>query len=190
MTVPAPHILELFDPSLYIQNFELKGEDRTVTIERVVGGEIIGEDGKKAKKPVVHFSDWPKPLVLGKRTAKTIVALYGTDPRAWAGKRITIYPTREMGFGEMQDVVRVRKQRPAASAPTATAKSPEERVAAFRTSLRTAQDAPALAKAWRLGSALMATLDAATVDSLTIERDARERVLAEMAAEKEKDAQS
>lgn len=186
----APHILELFDPSLYIQNFELKGEDHAVTIKSVVGGEIIGEDGKKAKKPVVHFSDWPKPLVLGKRTAKTIVALYGTDPRAWVGKRITIYPTRELGFGEMQDVVRVRKQRPAASAPTSTAKSPEERVAAFRTSLRTAPDVLALAKAWQRGDALMATLDTTTVASLTDEHDDRERVLAEIAKEKENESPS
>lgn len=67
-----------------------------------------------------------------------------------------------------------------------TERSPEERVAAFRTSLRTAQDIPALAKAWQRGEALMATLDVGTNESLITERDAREATLAEIAAEKEK----
>lgn len=82
--------------------------DIIVTIEKVEAQQIVGEGGKKNKKPVVSFVGKDLPMVIGKTVAKTIASMYGNDTRAWIGKRITIYPaTTEVG-GETKDCIRVR----------------------------------------------------------------------------------
>jgi hypothetical protein len=160
------HIFEFFDPSQYIQNFELKGEEHTLTIRNVVGGEVEGEDGKKAKKPIVYFRDWPKPLVIGKRVAKVIVDMYGTDPEGWVGKRITIYPTREKGFGEMQDVVRVRKGVPRAPRPEPTSRTPSERVDEAISRIRSKTSVAGVEKVLEACAGLILDLQAANQSAL------------------------
>lgn len=184
------HILELFDPSKYVANFELDGKDVTVTISRVQGEEIIGEDGEKAKKPVIYFSDWPKPLVIGKRVAKTIWGMYGTDPKAWVGKRITLFPTKEKAFGEMHDVVRVRKVVPRGTAapPATTAaerdtRTLDERAAALVDALKTAKTFASLEKTWNGDKArsicdeLKEEFKASTLENLNLTYESQSAVL-------------
>jgi len=109
------HILELFDPSRYVSAHELKGKDVTVTIERVVAATVEGEGNRKARKPVIHFKNASKPLVLNKTNAKAIVGMYGADYTKWNGKRITIYPTTTSLAGATVDCIRVRPKPPGTS---------------------------------------------------------------------------
>lgn len=80
----------------------------TVTIEKVEAQEIVGEGGKRNKKPVVHFVGKKLPMVIGKTVAKTIAGLYGNDTKNWIGKRITIYGTTTEVGGETKDCIRVK----------------------------------------------------------------------------------
>jgi hypothetical protein len=97
----------MFD-SLYIGAWDLNGKEATVTIERVEAGTLIGSGGRKSRKPLVHFKGKDRPLALNKTNAKIIAGMYGADTAQWAGKAITIYPTKTEMAGETVDCVRVR----------------------------------------------------------------------------------
>lgn len=106
----------MFD-SEYIGAWDLSGKDVTVTIERVEAGTLTAAGGRKSRKPIVHFSGGKKGMALNKTNAKAIAAMYGADTRNWAGKAITIYPTKTEMAGETVDCIRVRPGIPA-SAPS------------------------------------------------------------------------
>jgi hypothetical protein len=101
----------------FMYAFDLAGKDVTLTIDRVVGGQLVGTGGKKSKKPLCHFKEGrePKPLALNATNCKTIAAMYGNDVENWSGKRITIYPTKTQMGGEEVDCIRVRPKKPAAA---------------------------------------------------------------------------
>lgn len=86
--------------------------DMTLTIAKVEAGKIVGEGGKEAKKPLIHFQakgDYqPLPMVAGKTVAKVIASLYTNETRNWVGKRITLYPTTTSVGGVEKDCIRVR----------------------------------------------------------------------------------
>ncbi len=92
--------------------YDLNGKDVTVTIEKVVGGEVIGEGGKKSKKPIVSFVGAKKRLALNVTNGTTIASLYGKDVSAWKGKRITLYPTTTKFGSETRECIRVRPKVP------------------------------------------------------------------------------
>lgn len=99
---------KMFDRE-FIFSYDLDGRDVTLTIAKVVAGELTGTGGKKTKKPIVFFEGKDRGLGLCKTNAKTIATLYGTsDTREWVGKRITIYPTKTMFGGNEVDCIRVR----------------------------------------------------------------------------------
>src|SRR4051794_12877841 len=98
-----------FYPSNYLRCADLKGNERLVTIERVVT-ELFENDGNKQTKPVVHFKEpGVKPLVLNKTNFMTIAALCGDDSDEWAGKKIVIYPELVPFKGKVTEAVRVRR---------------------------------------------------------------------------------
>ena len=97
----------MFD-SEYLGAWDLLGKDVTVTVDRVAAGTLTGAGGRKSKKPLVFFVGKEKALALNKTNAKIIAAMYGTDTAEWAGKKITIYPTRTEMAGETVDCIRVR----------------------------------------------------------------------------------
>jgi hypothetical protein len=113
--------------SEYLYAYHLGGKAVNVTISRVTVCELIGEKGRKAKKPLVHFADKNLPLAINRTNGKAIAALYGTDTAKWIGKAITIYPTTtEMG-GKVCDCIRVKPQAPkGGDAPPATHAAQEE----------------------------------------------------------------
>ena len=88
--------------------YDLQGRDVTVTISRVVAGQLTDQNGRKSKKPVVFFEGKDKGLALNSTNAKTIAALYGNYVEAWVGKSITIYPTTTKMAGEVVECIRVR----------------------------------------------------------------------------------
>lgn len=177
----APHILELFDPSEYISAFELNEQDHTVTIAKVVGGVIEGDAGRKSKKPVVTFTDWPKPMVLNKTNTKVLVKMFGTyDYTKWAGRRFTIYPTTAKFGTETVDAIRIRKTTPPPAVTKQAAprdRSISERVDAVKAALMAAVDSEAEAKAWARSEPLRTELDTAgelsLLDSITIAHETR-----------------
>src|SRR5690348_15471480 len=92
----------------YLFAFHLQGRECTVEIESVKGGELTGEGGRKAKKPVLRFKGKDKPFAVNKTNGKIIATLYGADASAWVGKRITIYPTMTEMNGDQIECIRVR----------------------------------------------------------------------------------
>lgn len=111
----------------FMYAFDLQGKDVTVTIDRVVGGELTGPGGKKSKKPLCYFreSKSGKPLALNSTNCKCIAGLYGNDTDAWIGKRITLWPTTTQMGGETVDCIRVRPKVPSGK-PAAQPESPEQ----------------------------------------------------------------
>jgi len=182
------HILDMYDPSRFVQPHELNGKDVTVTIARVVREEVKSELGE-SHWPVMYFSDHPKPLRLGRKMGKQLIRMFKTtDPNVWVGKRITLYAASEKVQsgemkGEMEDRVRIRKNLPpqtvAKIAPVRAVKSLSERVEAFRTALKgttSTTDAEAL---WAKGAALRGEIDADKAAELELEYEAHIAVLRE-----------
>lgn len=105
----------------YLYAHDLDGRDVTLTIERIAAGTVVGDGGKKTKKPVAYFAgrtrdDKPiKPLALNATNCKVIAAMYGNDTAQWAAKRITLYPTTTEFAGQTVDCIRVRPTVPPAS---------------------------------------------------------------------------
>jgi hypothetical protein len=105
----ADDVRLLYD-SRYIGAWDLLGRDVTVTIEKIVGGVIEGEGGKKDRAPVVSFKGWTKPMVLNKTNLKTLISLYATaSAKGLLGKRVTMYATTCKGArGGQVDCIRFR----------------------------------------------------------------------------------
>ena len=105
-----PDYRKMFD-SPYVGAWELDG-DVSVEIEKVELGEVQNRDGGKDKKPIIHFSNAKKPMVLNKTNARVIARLYGNDTDDWAGRTIVLYPTKVEAFGDVTDCIRVRAEVP------------------------------------------------------------------------------
>jgi hypothetical protein len=118
-------ISEVF-PSKYLTAADLNGKPYTLTIKIVTLEEMITHENKKTNKPVCWFVGAQKGFVMNVTNAHIIVALYGDDTDLWAGKRITIYPTKVKAFGSYQDAIRVREEVPAQPRPVAQAAQVEE----------------------------------------------------------------
>ncbi len=100
----------------WLYAFDLEGKERVVQIEKVVGGTLIGEGGRKTKKPCVHFKGVPKPLALNATNAKMISSVVGSpDVEKWPGQWVTLFPTQcQSPKGETVDCIRIRPKAPAA----------------------------------------------------------------------------
>lgn len=103
-----PHYKSMFDDKEYLFAFDLGGREVTVTIERCTAGQIVGEQGRKSKKPMLSFVGKQKKLALNKTNGKIIASLYGTETNAWAGKSIIIYPTTTTFGSETVECIRVK----------------------------------------------------------------------------------
>ena len=117
------HFQTLYDRE-YLGSWDLPdGRDATVTIEKVIGGELTSVGGRKNKKPVISFVAREKKFVCNKTNAKTIAALYGPQVEEWVGKSITLFvsTTRDPGGGEDVPCIRVRPKAPQPKAVSAAA---------------------------------------------------------------------
>ena len=100
-----------FFPSNYLRCADLKGRERIVTIDHVVTEEFEN-DGKKQKKPVVHFREKEtKPLVCNKTNFLSIAKVCGEDTDSWTGQRIQLAPTMVSFKGQVTEAVRVHRPR-------------------------------------------------------------------------------
>lgn len=107
-----PDYRKMFPPSAYLANWELEGE-ATVEILKVVFEEVQSPDGTKEKKPVVHFKDAKKGMILSKTKGRAIAKICGSlNTEDWPGHKITLYrdPTYE-AFGEVTGQICVKETR-------------------------------------------------------------------------------
>jgi hypothetical protein len=93
----------------FLYAYMLQGKEHTLEIERVKGGEVTGEGGKKTKKPLCFFKGKKKPLALNVTNCRTVAAMYGVHTEQWIGKPITIYATTTEWAGKTVDCIRVRQ---------------------------------------------------------------------------------
>ena len=100
-------------PSNYLKASDLKGQQPTVTIQRVEF-EPVGQ--KKEMKPVLYFVGKEKGMVLNKTNSKTIVSLTGSPETSdWDGFAIKLYTAHVEFQGEPVESIRIK----AAGAPAA-----------------------------------------------------------------------
>lgn len=71
-------------------------EDLILTIDDIYVEEIKNQHGSE-DKPVIHFKEDVKPMVLNKTNRDSIAKLYGkrTKSNTWQGKKIALYSARE-----------------------------------------------------------------------------------------------
>lgn len=111
----ATHWKKLMEPKDMLFAYDLDGRDVTVTIERVVGGELTGEQGRKTKKPIAHLKGTTKKLALNNTNCATLEQLTGTaDVEQWSGERVTLFPTTTSFGGKTVECIRIRPYLPKA----------------------------------------------------------------------------
>ena len=94
----------------YIGAWDIKEKDVTVTITKVIGGSLVGQGGRKSKKPVIYMRGTEKGFAVNSTNGKAIAAMYGNHVEGWLGKRITLYKSTTRnpnGDGEVE-CIRVR----------------------------------------------------------------------------------
>lgn len=91
-------------PSKFLKASNLLGRDVPVVMD-FVSEEDVG-DG--TKKPILHFSDKKKGLVLNKINSDTISEAYGSETDEWVGQRILLFPSKTQFQGQTVDCIRVR----------------------------------------------------------------------------------
>lgn len=108
---------KLMFPSEYVAAIEFKGRDVTLTIASVRLEDLAIRGGKKERKPVLTFKETRKKLVLNKTNAGTIADAHGAAAEGWAGKQITLYPSRTQCGRDTVDCIRVRERARPNAAP-------------------------------------------------------------------------
>jgi len=105
----------------YIGAWDLKDKDVNVTITKVIGGSLVGQGGRKSKKPIVYMKGTEKGFAVNATNGKTIAALYGNHVEKWVGQRITLYKSMTRNPNGEGDVecIRVRPKAPEGKAPSA-----------------------------------------------------------------------
>ena len=98
-------------PSKYLKASDLPEEGSQPAKIEKIQIEEVGQ--QKQKKPVVHFEDLDKPLILNKTNAKVISSLTGSgDFDDWIGKTINLYRAEVEFQGDMVEAIRVRRKTP------------------------------------------------------------------------------
>lgn len=107
-----PNYLTMYDPSDMLNAIDLQGREVHLEIEAVAAGELTGQKGRKAKKPIVKFKGKEKKFALNKTNGKAIARMYGKETDAWIGKWITLYTTTTEYDGDTIECIRVRPVAP------------------------------------------------------------------------------
>ncbi len=108
------HYRKMYDDSDMLYAYDLDGvkHDVVVVIEKVFAGELVGQKGRKTKKPFIKVRGRDKKLALNKTNGKAIATMYGSDTDQWVGKPIALYVTNVEFEGEMREAIRVRTRAP------------------------------------------------------------------------------
>lgn len=97
-------------PSNYLKSEDFtEGEEKDVVIAKVILEKMTNRDSKEENKPVLHFSNTDKQMVVNATNWKRIAQITGEeDSDNWAGKKITLYTEIVDAFGEMKPAIRVK----------------------------------------------------------------------------------
>lgn len=115
-----PNVMTMFDESDMLYAHDLDDREVTVEITGVSPGTLIGEKGRKARKPFVTFRGAKKKLALNKTNTRTIIKLYGKATEAWVGKFVTLFVTTTQYENETRDCIRIKPTVPSAQRKSAT----------------------------------------------------------------------
>lgn len=100
---------KLLFPSQYLAAADLQGKDATVEIEATNIDLLMIEGGAKKRSLIIRFVGKEKKFVANTTNQRSIAELHGKEILAWAGKKITLYPTKCNFKGKPVDCLRVRE---------------------------------------------------------------------------------
>jgi hypothetical protein len=83
-------------PGRFLTAGLLGGKQRTLTISAVIVTELEREEGEEKTLEtagIVRFRETQREWVLNITNSRCMIAMWGTDPQAAVGHRITLYPT-------------------------------------------------------------------------------------------------
>lgn len=83
-------------------------KDATLTIQSVTNDRLPDHRGGEVDKPVLHFAETDKGLVLNKTNVKVLVKLFGRETDEWKGQKIKIGHEWVKAFGDTVHAIRVR----------------------------------------------------------------------------------
>ena len=117
------HWKKLTNPD-YLGAYSLDpGEERTVTIQKVVRAKVKGADGKEEECTVAHLLN-EKPMILNATNCKTLAKVYDTPYiEEWTGKSVIVYAAKIKAFGEHMEALRIKNAKP--EKPQLTPKHPK-----------------------------------------------------------------
>lgn len=92
----------------------LPGEEKTVTIQSITTGDVVGTGGEVSVKPIMRFAEPVKPLIVNTTNFKTMQKLFQSRYiDDWLGKQVILYGDPGVKFGrEVVGGVRVKNSLP------------------------------------------------------------------------------
>lgn len=109
-----PNHWKLMFPSDYLSAPDLQGRDVTVEIEAIELDKLRRADNTTEMKFIARLKGKKKKWVLNVENSQTLAKLHGKDPHKWIGRRVTLWPTTCLAFGETVECIRVRPKKPPA----------------------------------------------------------------------------
>jgi hypothetical protein len=88
-----PQTFDDLYPSRFLKAGNFNGKKVTLTLRDYEHEELVGENGEKRIKTIFHFAETPRSLVACRTNGECVKAMFGTDLKAWIGKRITFFPS-------------------------------------------------------------------------------------------------
>lgn len=110
----------------YLAGDMIGGSQVTLTIINVTQERMNSGKGGEQVKPVLHFKERDKMMVLNKTNAQTIARELGPETDNWTGGRVTLNAPQIEAFGRQTRSIRVIKVEPPQTAdkPRATVAKP------------------------------------------------------------------
>jgi len=123
-----PHWRSLCDDDGLLYSHHLAGKSVTVTIERVTGATLVGQGGRKTRKPCLHFRGTSRALAICRTDARTLERIAGSgDTERWVGQTIVLVPTTtRTSDGEVPCIRIAPRAGDAAKATTIETPEPQE----------------------------------------------------------------
>jgi hypothetical protein len=90
-------------PSKYLKSSDVKSKQQIATISSLETEEV-GQD--KKEKPVLHFENGVKPMVVNRTNFETLEEAFG-DSDDWPGHKVKIFCARTSYQGKKTDGIRV-----------------------------------------------------------------------------------
>ena len=89
------------------------GEERVVTFKEFKSEKVVGHGGEEENCVVAYFKENCKPMILNTINCKTLTDLFESAAvEDWVNKQVTLIIKKEKHFGEIMDVIRVKKKLP------------------------------------------------------------------------------